>query len=276
MTPSSRSIWDLFSSPLKARPSTPTAHGTTSCEAPRQRNCWAAVGSTCTEVPQLLESSGEQTKSQVLSAFVLQQLSVAIPSRFAYADWRLLYSTAIHGISLKTFYKRAAHCGCCILAIKDEAGNVFGAFCTEWREPSTPTSFYGSGETFLFSVEKLENLPPLPAGDSLAPPDEAVHLHRWSGANSFFMFSHRDHLAIGSGGHFGLWLDAELLHGSSGPSATFNNRCLCRHPSLKNDGCADHPEVGEFRCEVLEVWGVEHSAISRRNQEHLMRGLRPR
>ena len=34
------------------------------------------------------------------------------------------------------------------------------------------------------------------------------------------------------------------------------------------------PPVGEFRCEVLEVWGMDHSAISRRQQELMMRGLR--
>jgi len=97
-------------------------------------------------------------------------------------------------------------------------------------------------------------------------------VHRWSGANSFFMFSHRDHLAMGSGGHFGLWLDAELLHGTSGPSATFGNECLSRQPNHVNDGSI--PAVGEFRCEVLEVWGMEHSAITRRAHEKHLLGLR--
>eukprot|EP00962_Isochrysis_galbana_P029680 scaffold9534_cov90-Isochrysis_galbana.AAC.3 len=35
---------------------------------------------------------------------------------------------------------------------------------------------------------------------------------------------------MGSGGHFGLWIDSELLHGSSGTSATFANPCLCVPP----------------------------------------------
>ena len=54
-----------------------------------------------------------------------------MPSRFVYADWALLYSTAVHGISLNTFYANSAGCGCCVLALKDESGNVFGGFCTE-------------------------------------------------------------------------------------------------------------------------------------------------
>ena len=129
--------------------------------------------------------------SQTLSPFVLRQLAAALPSRFCYADWRILYSTAVHGISLNTFYQKTHGCGCCLLALRDASGNVFGGFCTEWREPSGEAKFYGGGETFLYSVEKLRNLPPLPVGDE-KPPDEAVHVHRWSGANSFFMLSGRE------------------------------------------------------------------------------------
>ena len=148
-----------------------------------------------------------------------------------------------------------------------------------------------------YSVERVKNLPPLPLGDQ-PPPHEALHVHRWSGENAFFMFSHRDHLAIGSGGHFGLWLDAELLHGdplpqlrrrrrappqprterhassphphphphrnpypgTSGPSDTFRNDCLCRPSGSRagSDAAVDAASgeaavVGEFRCEVLEV-----------------------
>ena len=59
-----------------------------------------------------------------------------------------------------------------------------------WREPQVPPSFYGGGETFLYSIERLPDLPPLPVGEA-APPGEAVHVHRWSGSNSFFMLSSR-------------------------------------------------------------------------------------
>ena len=81
---------------------------------------------------------------------------------------------------------------------------------------------------------------------------------------------------MGSGGHFGLYLDSELLHGSSGPSDTFGNVCLCRQPEFSH---ADHdipdpPPVGEFRCDVLEVWGMEHAAIARRLQRQNMQGVR--
>eukprot|EP00908_Phaeocystis_cordata_P007114 Transcript_17762.p7 GENE.Transcript_17762~~Transcript_17762.p7 ORF type:complete len:84 (+),score=10.83 Transcript_17762:860-1111(+) len=63
------------------------------------------------------------------------------------------------------------------------------------------------------------------------PPNEACAIWRWTGANSYFMFSAKDHFAVGSGGHFALWLDSELLHGSSGTSHTPGRRS-CRGPCL--------------------------------------------
>ena len=87
------------------------------------------------------------------------------------------------------------------------------------------------------------------------------------------MLSSRDHLALGSGGHFGLYLDAELLHGSSGPSETFGNVCLCRQRP-GGTPYEDDPPVGEFRCAALEVWGMDHAAIGKRQHELMLKGMR--
>lgn len=135
-------------------------------------------------VPRLLDGRGNVTQSLILSHFALRQLAGAVPARFAYADWRLLYSTAVHGISLNTFYSLTAGCGCCCLAIQDGERNIFGGFCTEWREPSVPPKFYGGGETFVYSIEKVDSLPPLPGvcprgSDRVrrsAPPDAHTHV----------------------------------------------------------------------------------------------------
>ena len=70
---------------------------------------WASV-QECTSneqhVPKLLDARRNITQSLTLTPFVLKQLSAALPSRFAYADWRLLYSTAVHGISLNILFAR--------------------------------------------------------------------------------------------------------------------------------------------------------------------------
>jgi len=250
-----------------SEPSSPVQGPPDECQALN----WASA-SQSSGIPRLLNSKGQVIETGVLSPCTLQQLAAAIPSRFMMADWRLLYSTAVHGISLNTLYLRTAGCGACLLVIKDRAGNVFGGFCSEWRPPSKPSKFYGSGETFLFAVETVNNLPRLLGGEE--PPNEAVRVFRWTGNNSYFMFSDREYLAMGSGGHFGVWLDAELLHGSSGSSATFGNPCLCRQPdndSAEPDAPSD--EVGEFSCDVLEVWGMDHGAISRRSHQLRQEGV---
>ncbi|KAL1499971.1 hypothetical protein AB1Y20_012650 [Prymnesium parvum] len=221
---------------------------------------WASSSSQ--GVPRLLDGRGGHIGSSVLSQLVLQQLSNAIPSRYACSDWRLLYSTAVHGISLNTMYMCTEGCGSCLLVLKDTTGQVFGGFCSEWRPPAKPAHFYGSGESFLFNVEAVCDLPPLLTGDE--PPTEAVQVFRWTGENTYFMFSDREYLAMGSGGHFGLSLDSELLHGSSGRSATFGNPCLCRQPA---ELTGDDAEVGEFTCDVLEVWGMDHTMITHRKRQ---------
>ena len=78
---------------------------------------WASA-SQSSGIPRLLNSKGQVIETGVLSPCTLQQLAAAIPSRFMMADWRLLYSTAVHGISLNTLYLRTAGCGACLLVIK--------------------------------------------------------------------------------------------------------------------------------------------------------------
>ena len=237
---------------------------------PVRQQAWPSAG--VSSLPQLLHRGGCPAESRMLSPALRQQLGAAIPSRFALSDWRLLYSTHVHGISLNTFYLRTQGCGACILAIKDTSGHVFGAFCTEWRPPSLPANFYGGGESFVFQVERLKDLPPLPLADG-PPPDQACQVFRWTGTNNYFMFSAKDHLAVGSGGHFALWLDAELLHGSSGGSMTFDNPPLCCDPAAASAGPEERDEVLEFQCNVLEVWGVDSAAIARRDEAHRREGV---
>ncbi|XP_019065462.1 TLD domain-containing protein 2 isoform X3 [Fukomys damarensis] len=59
--------------------------------------------------------------------------------------------------------------------------------------------------------------------------DQEGQVFKWTGSNSFFVKGDWDSLMMGSGsGHFGLWLDGDLYHGTSKPCATFNNEVLAR------------------------------------------------
>ncbi|KAF3840076.1 hypothetical protein F7725_018793 [Dissostichus mawsoni] len=152
-------------------------------------------------------------------------LTAHMPVRTQVHPWQLVYSTAIHGSSLKTLYRNMAGLERpVLLVIKDTHKKVFGAFSSD---PFKVSKYcYGTGETFLFSFN----------------PD--FQAYKWSGENSYFMGGNLESLQIGGGGGgFGLWLDSDLYHGSSFSCPTFNNESL----STKED----------FIVQDLEVWTVQ-------------------
>jgi hypothetical protein len=60
--------------------------------------------------------------------------------------------------------------------------------------------------------------------------------------NDFFQYSTSDCLAVGGLGRFAIWLDGELLRGSSGRCGTFGSPCLASGE--------------EFSIAALELWGL--------------------
>ncbi|XP_071240056.1 nuclear receptor coactivator 7-like isoform X2 [Salvelinus alpinus] len=163
--------------------------------------------------------------SQLLNDQHIESLANHIPVRTQGYPWNLVYSTAIHGTSLKTLYRQMAHIDSpVLLVIKDMGKKVFGAFSSHPFRVSD--CCYGTGETFVYSF------------------DPAFKAYRWSGENSYFIRGHMDSLQIGGGGGlFGLWLDADLYYGASFPCHTFNNQPL----STQQD----------FTVQDLEVWTVQ-------------------
>ncbi|KAK7808996.1 hypothetical protein U0070_010143 [Myodes glareolus] len=126
------------------------------------------------------------------------------------------------GFSLRRLYRQMeGHSGPVLLVLRDQDGQMFGAFSSSAIRLSK--SFYGTGETFLFSF---------------AP---QLKVFKWTGSNSFFVKGDLDSLMMGSGsGQFGLWLDGDLYRGGSYPCATFNNEVLARQE--------------QFCIEELEAW----------------------
>ncbi|XP_035499816.2 nuclear receptor coactivator 7 isoform X1 [Scophthalmus maximus] len=164
--------------------------------------------------------------SRLLEDHDLEQLAAHMPARIHGNPWQLVYSTAIHGSSLKTLYRNMAGLDSpVLLVIKDVHKKVFGAFSTDPFRVSK--YYYGTGETFLFSFN----------------PD--FQAYRWSGENSYFVNGKLESLQIGGGGDgFGLWLDADLYHGASFSCHTFHNAPL----STQKD----------FIVQDLEVWTVQN------------------
>ncbi|XP_019946536.2 TLD domain-containing protein 2 [Paralichthys olivaceus] len=165
-------------------------------------------------------------QSQLLDDQDLEQLAAHMPARTQGYPWQLVYSTAIHGSSLKTLYRNMAGLDSpVLLIIRDMHKKVFGAFSTH---PFRVSKYcYGTGETFLFSYN----------------PD--FKAYRWSGENSYFVSGKLESLQIGGGGDgFALWLDSDLYRGSSFSSPTFHNEPL----STKED----------FIVQNLEVWTLQN------------------
>ena len=154
----------------------------------------------------------------------LQRMAGALPVRLRHSNWTLLYSTERHGVSLTTFFNKTKRKGPSYLVVEDDAGFRFGAFISDSWEPQR--SYYGTGECFLFTLYPSFNVYP------------------WSQLNEYFVYSKEDTIALGGGsGKFGLWLDADLLQGSSAPCDTFLNSTL---------SCQE-----DFKPMIVEVWGFD-------------------
>lgn len=163
--------------------------------------------------------------SQLLQVDQIEKLTKHLPPRTIGYPWTLVYSTAKHGMSLKTLYRTMLGLDTpVLLVIKDSDAQVFGALASEPFKISD--CFYGTGETFLFTF----------------CPDFEVF--KWTGDNMFFIKGDMDSLAFGGGGgEFALWMDGDLYHGRSHSCKTFGNSTL----SKKED----------FIVQDIEIWAFE-------------------
>ncbi|XP_051465229.1 oxidation resistance protein 1 isoform X3 [Apus apus] len=163
--------------------------------------------------------------SELLQPEQIEKLTKSLPPRTIGYPWTLVYSTAKHGMSLKTLYRTMLGLDTpVLLVIKDSDGQVFGALASEPFKVSD--GFYGTGETFMFTFS----------------PDFEVF--KWTGDNMFFIKGDMDSLAFGGGGgEFALWLDGDLYHGRSHSCKTFGNHTLSKRE--------------DFTIQDIEIWAFE-------------------
>ncbi|XP_021402131.1 oxidation resistance protein 1 isoform X8 [Lonchura striata] len=163
--------------------------------------------------------------SELLQPEQIEKLTKSLPPRTIGYPWTLVYSTAKHGMSLKTLYRTMTGLDTpVLLVIKDSDGQVFGALASEPFKVSD--GFYGTGETFMFTFS----------------PDFEVF--KWTGDNMFFIKGDMDSLAFGGGGgEFALWLDGDLYHGRSHSCKTFGNHTLSKRE--------------DFTIQDIEIWAFE-------------------
>uniref|UniRef100_A0A914WCU7 Oxidation resistance protein 1 n=1 Tax=Plectus sambesii TaxID=2011161 RepID=A0A914WCU7_9BILA len=118
-----------------------------------------------------------------------------------------------------------------LLIVMDIADRVFGAIVSCPVQPSE--HFYGTGDSCLLWRF---------IGDTSYT--RQLQSWSWTGDNQLFVNASKESLAIGAGGgHYGLWLDADLNHGRSQRCATFDNENLAGH----EDFIVQHVEAFGFR-----------------------------
>ncbi|XP_028653487.1 nuclear receptor coactivator 7-like isoform X3 [Erpetoichthys calabaricus] len=186
-------------------------------EAKRRQSCGSYEDEQLEDLLPVLKD-----QSALLDDIHVEKLAAHLPARTQGYPWRLAYSTVLHGTSLKTLYRNMAELDSpVILVIKDMDNQVFGALASS---PFRITDHcYGTGETFLFTF------------------NTDLKVFHWSGEDSYFIKGDKDSLQLGAGGgHFGLWLDADLCRGCSSPCETFNNETLSKRE--------------DFVIQDLEIW----------------------
>ncbi|KAH3811229.1 hypothetical protein DPMN_139636 [Dreissena polymorpha] len=113
---------------------------------------------------------------------------------------------------------------------------IFGAFCSaDWsvrRQKSSLLSYFGTGETFIFTLYPIKQK------------YEWVGLKDENIPNTANMFQAGDNsiLTIGGGHGEAIFLDENLLHCRSEKCDTFNNEPLSQSE--------------DFKCKVVEVYGL--------------------
>lgn len=170
-------------------------------------------------IPKLVEDSDVLTNEHFL------QILDYIPPSLKLRNWRLIYSNIKHGTSLTTLFYRCEDIGPNILVLQDFKGWVFGAFCSSsWVRTQ---SFYGKGESFLFSFGNTKKIRSFP----------------WTGKNYHFQFADSDGIVVGAGDRFGLFVKKDLLAGTSHCCDTFENDVLS--------------EGHDFEIRFIEIWACD-------------------
>ncbi|XP_047514622.1 nuclear receptor coactivator 7 isoform X3 [Pieris napi] len=200
--------------------------------------------------------------SEIFTMEHREKLCSVLPARAQGYMWSLAFSTSQHGFSLASMYRKMQRVDSpVLLVIQDTDNNVFGALTSCALRPSE--HFYGTGESLLFSFQRIDEPRTSDKGDDIKDIDADVKEKKdegkeekeespapfktkfkywgWTGDNMYFIRGSNDNISIGAGdGKFGLWLDGDLYLGRTQRCTTYGNEPL----STRED----------FIVKIMECW----------------------
>ncbi|CAA3016909.1 Hypothetical predicted protein [Olea europaea subsp. europaea] len=164
--------------------------------------------------------------SLLLSEKTRSVLHAALPVTIQGLKWVLLYSTWRHGISLSTLYRRSMIWPGLSLLMASPPGMI-----STFVSVIKGSHFDCCDPHALFFFTNISGHP---------------RIFRPTGMNRYFTLCSTDYLALGGGGHFALYLDGDLLSGSSSSSETYGNPCLAY--------------AEDFVVKETELWGFVYAS----------------
>lgn len=189
------------------------------------------AGRLGSQVPQLVHGDNINPDLILLREEYAWHIGGALPHH-ELVEWKLLYHSAINGMSFNTFLGSTSNGeGPTILIIKDKDGYIYGGYASQpWERHG---DFYGDLKSFLFQLYPKA---------SIFKPTGANNNVQWCAAN---FSSESIPNGIGFGGrvnHFGLFLSASFDVGQTFTCTTFGSPCLSK--------------TNRIFPEVIECWGI--------------------
>ncbi|XP_073017438.1 uncharacterized protein [Primulina eburnea] len=182
------------------------------------------------QIPQLLHEDHIDPSLILLRKEYAWHIGGALP-QYELEEWKLLYHSAVHGLSFSTFLGNIPDDGPTLLIIKDKEGYIYGGYASQpWERHG---DFFGDMKSFLFQLHPKA---------SIFRPTGANNNIQWCAVN---FSSDSIPNGIGFGGranHFGMFISASFDQGQTFSCTTFGSPCLSKTSRV-------YPEV-------IECWGV--------------------
>ncbi|RWS13268.1 TBC1 domain family member 24-like protein [Dinothrombium tinctorium] len=184
-------------------------------------------------------------QSSILNYELLDILWEWLPEKVIVNEPKIIFCSNEDGNSLNTFFLKTANYEPTILLVKTETKEIFGAYCSsswsqrlESDEKGATNYYFGTGETFLFTLKPKEAYYPWVGGQEYGHDTSNV-----PHSSQLFMAASSKMISVGAGNGIGLWLDENLTNGTSTRCDTFDNKPLSSSES--------------FTISVVEVIGFE-------------------